>query len=144
MLFIFSMPVLIRHKWQPKTVVLLHWCLLHGVPLRKEFHETATRTSDSAVMSRSLQPLLPQNKIRQRNSHSGNRTLRHVEKRPDSNRRTARRIKASLLDGTPTHSSIKFRTFETTSVGSIWATSVSTWFRSDKILTDVAAELSDC
>jgi len=30
-LFIFSMPVLIRHQWQLKTVVFLHWCLIHGV-----------------------------------------------------------------------------------------------------------------
>ncbi len=27
MLFIFSTPVLIRHLWQLKTVVFLHWCL---------------------------------------------------------------------------------------------------------------------
>jgi hypothetical protein len=25
----FSMPVLIRHLWQLKTVVFLHWCLMH-------------------------------------------------------------------------------------------------------------------
>ncbi len=34
MLFIFSTPVLIRHLWQPKTFVYLHWCLLCTVPLR--------------------------------------------------------------------------------------------------------------
>ncbi len=28
MLFIFSTPVLIRHLWQHKTVVFLHWCLI--------------------------------------------------------------------------------------------------------------------
>ncbi len=28
MLFIFSTPVLIRHLWQLKTLVFLHWCLL--------------------------------------------------------------------------------------------------------------------
>jgi hypothetical protein len=28
MLFIFSTPVLIRHLWQLKTVVFLHWCLI--------------------------------------------------------------------------------------------------------------------
>jgi hypothetical protein len=27
-LFIFSTPVLIRHLWQLKTVVFLHWCLM--------------------------------------------------------------------------------------------------------------------
>ncbi len=26
MLFIFSTPVLIRHQWQLKTVVFMHWC----------------------------------------------------------------------------------------------------------------------
>jgi len=29
MVFIFSTPVLIRHQWQLKTVVFLHWRLLH-------------------------------------------------------------------------------------------------------------------
>jgi hypothetical protein len=33
MLFIFSMPVLIRHLWQLKTVVFLHWCLICAVLL---------------------------------------------------------------------------------------------------------------
>ena len=28
MLLIFSTPVLIRHLWQLKTVVFLHWCLI--------------------------------------------------------------------------------------------------------------------
>ncbi len=28
MLFVFSTPVLIRHLWQLKTVVFLHWCLI--------------------------------------------------------------------------------------------------------------------
>ncbi len=27
MLFIFSMPVLIRHLWQLKSDVFLHWCI---------------------------------------------------------------------------------------------------------------------
>jgi hypothetical protein len=31
MLFIFSMPVLIRHLWQLKTVGFLHWCLIHAL-----------------------------------------------------------------------------------------------------------------
>jgi len=26
------MPELIRHQWQLKTVVFLHWCLVHTVP----------------------------------------------------------------------------------------------------------------
>ncbi len=36
MLFISSIPVLIRHLWQLKTVVFLHWCLIHSVLLDKE------------------------------------------------------------------------------------------------------------
>ena len=35
MLFIFSTPVLIRHLWQPKTVVFLHLCLVCAVLLPK-------------------------------------------------------------------------------------------------------------
>ncbi len=31
MVFIFSTPVLIRHLWQPKTVVFLYLCLMHAV-----------------------------------------------------------------------------------------------------------------
>ncbi len=30
-MFIFSTPVLIRHLWQFKTVVFLHWCLMHAL-----------------------------------------------------------------------------------------------------------------
>jgi hypothetical protein len=30
-LFIFSTTVLIRHLWQLKTVVCLHWCPIHAV-----------------------------------------------------------------------------------------------------------------
>jgi hypothetical protein len=30
----FLTPVLIRHLWQLKTVVFLHWCLICAVPLR--------------------------------------------------------------------------------------------------------------
>jgi hypothetical protein len=33
MLFIFSTIVLIRHLWQLKPVVFLHWCLICAVPL---------------------------------------------------------------------------------------------------------------
>ncbi len=33
MLFIFSVLALIRHVWQLKTVVFLHWCLIHVVLL---------------------------------------------------------------------------------------------------------------
>ncbi len=30
MLFIFSMPALLRHLWRLKTVVFLHWCLIRA------------------------------------------------------------------------------------------------------------------
>jgi hypothetical protein len=36
MLFIFSTPVLIRCMWQLKTVVFLHWCLMHAVLLHQQ------------------------------------------------------------------------------------------------------------
>ncbi len=35
MLYIFSTPMLIRHPWQHKTVVILHWCLICAVLLIK-------------------------------------------------------------------------------------------------------------
>jgi hypothetical protein len=31
----FFKPVLIRHLWQLKTVVFLHWCLIHAVLLNE-------------------------------------------------------------------------------------------------------------
>ncbi len=37
MLFIFSKPVLIRHLWQLKTAVFLHWCLICAVLLQYSF-----------------------------------------------------------------------------------------------------------
>jgi hypothetical protein len=36
MLFIFSTLVLIRHPWQFKTVVFLHWCLISAVPFQSK------------------------------------------------------------------------------------------------------------
>ncbi len=36
MWFIFSTPVLIRHLWQLKTVVFLHWCLICTVLLNND------------------------------------------------------------------------------------------------------------
>ncbi len=32
-MLIFSIPVLIRHLWHLKTLVFLHWCLIHTVLL---------------------------------------------------------------------------------------------------------------
>jgi hypothetical protein len=37
MFFNFSTPVLIRHLWQLKTVVFLHWCLKLSVVLAMFF-----------------------------------------------------------------------------------------------------------
>ncbi len=49
MLFIFSTPVLIRHLWQLKTVVFLHWCricaLLLGFKLRNGVTDTVESSS---------------------------------------------------------------------------------------------------
>ncbi len=42
MLFIFSTPVLIRHLWQLKTVIFLHWCLMHAVLFVGEIHSQGT------------------------------------------------------------------------------------------------------
>ncbi len=36
MLLIFSKPVFIRHLWQLKTAVFLHWCLICAVQLHRE------------------------------------------------------------------------------------------------------------
>jgi hypothetical protein len=41
MLFIFSISVLIRHLWQLKTVVFMHWCLICVVLLVKPCCKTA-------------------------------------------------------------------------------------------------------
>jgi hypothetical protein len=43
MLFIFSATVLIRHLWQLKTVVFLHYCLIHAVLLKISFLDAAER-----------------------------------------------------------------------------------------------------
>ncbi len=57
MSFIFSTPVLIRHLWQLKTVVFLHWCLIcalqlsDGANLRISFRtaESLARLETSSV-----------------------------------------------------------------------------------------------
>ncbi len=41
MQFIYSMPVLIRHLWQLKRAVFLHWCLICAVPFFKMFTQNA-------------------------------------------------------------------------------------------------------
>jgi hypothetical protein len=38
-MFICSTPMLIRHLWQLKAVVFLHWCLMHAVVLSKHVGE---------------------------------------------------------------------------------------------------------
>jgi hypothetical protein len=37
MLFMLSTPMLIRHLWKLKTVIFLHWCLIHALLLTKTF-----------------------------------------------------------------------------------------------------------
>ncbi len=39
MLFIFSMPMLVRHQWQLKTVDFLHWCLICAILLINVIHQ---------------------------------------------------------------------------------------------------------
>jgi hypothetical protein len=41
--YFFSTPVLIRHLWQLKTVVFLHWCLMCAVPLSGTPYVTLVR-----------------------------------------------------------------------------------------------------
>ncbi len=38
MLFIFSTPLLIRHLWQLKRVLFLHWCLIWAILLIDDEH----------------------------------------------------------------------------------------------------------
>ncbi len=42
MLFIFSIPELIRNLWQLKTAVFLHWCLILALPLYEKNYIKAT------------------------------------------------------------------------------------------------------
>jgi hypothetical protein len=61
MLFIFSTPVLIRHLWQPKTVIFLHRCFICAVllywasltcqPNPKNFPDTNTLAYFGPLMS---------------------------------------------------------------------------------------------
>ena len=37
----FLTPVLVRHLWQSKTVVFLHWCLIHAALFICELHRLA-------------------------------------------------------------------------------------------------------
>jgi hypothetical protein len=46
--FIFSTPELIRHLWQLKTIVFLHWCLICAVLL--DFNEADTLKSNSILI----------------------------------------------------------------------------------------------
>ncbi len=53
MFFILSTPVLIRHLWQLKTVVFLHWCLICTVPLaaaKKKKKETLINALEHVVL----------------------------------------------------------------------------------------------
>jgi len=48
MLFIFSVPVLIRHLWQLKTFVFLHWCLICTLLLK--FNDILQRLQKCLLM----------------------------------------------------------------------------------------------
>jgi hypothetical protein len=50
MLFIFSTPVLIRHLWQLKTVVFLHWCLIYAVLLKRNINSREVAMNNSHKM----------------------------------------------------------------------------------------------
>ncbi len=50
MLFIYSAPVLIRHPWQHKTVVFLHWCLIHVVHLQQNLANTNEQTVTKGIL----------------------------------------------------------------------------------------------
>jgi hypothetical protein len=41
----FFSPVLNRHLWQLKTVIFLHWCLLHAVMLEEQVLVTGAKQS---------------------------------------------------------------------------------------------------
>ncbi len=66
-MFIFSTPVLIRHMWQLKTVVFLHWCLICAVPLNHKLFHYLPKTSicqwllditDGIIQVQFTQPLI--------------------------------------------------------------------------------------
>jgi hypothetical protein len=51
MLLVFSTPVLIRHLWQLKTAVFLHWCLIRAI-LLQNLKRKVEFTQNSAIPSR--------------------------------------------------------------------------------------------
>ncbi len=51
MLLILSTPVLIRHLWLLKTVVFLHWCLVHTVPPKTIFAVRSRGTSEGSGLT---------------------------------------------------------------------------------------------
>ncbi len=50
MVFIFSTPVLIRHLWQLKTVVSLHWCLICTVSLCSTYVQSGNTKGGSIIV----------------------------------------------------------------------------------------------
>ncbi len=54
MLFIFSTPVLIRHLWQLKAVVFLHWCLMCAAPLHKNVRNASLLQSRASKKKKSI------------------------------------------------------------------------------------------
>ncbi len=51
MLFIFSTPGLIRHRWQLKTVVFLHWCLIRTVPFNLLYQKSEFFAEESPTVA---------------------------------------------------------------------------------------------
>jgi hypothetical protein len=45
----FSTPVFIRHMWQLKTVVFLHWCLKHALLLIADYSEIGPHSLDGSA-----------------------------------------------------------------------------------------------
>ena len=50
-IFIFSTPGLIRHQWQLKTVVFLHWCLIRTVPFNLLYQKSELFAEESPTVT---------------------------------------------------------------------------------------------
>ncbi len=73
MWYIVSTLVLIRHLWQLKTVVFLHWCLVCALPLSVQFHSLL----DQAKNTDQGKSLLHVGKIKRHHDTQHNDTQRN-------------------------------------------------------------------
>ncbi len=89
MLFIFSTPVIIRHLWQLKTIVFLHWCLIRTVLLHETINLVPKKKMNQYLglarhhlrrHRRPLQCLLPRHLRLQRPRHFAERQLIHFRR----------------------------------------------------------------